>query len=231
MRHGAASRYGWAMKLYRLRYSPYARKVQMVLDLIGAPYELCEVRYGDRNDLATLTGGYIYVPVLVDDTGKVVTESRDICQHLLAGEAGQRLVPPGWEGPVWAYADFVDGPLEDVLFRVASPAVRETWLTPFERALYVLVKERKFGAGCVDAWERDQPALIARAGKLLAPTLRTLAARPFLFGDAPTLADAALYGVFKMLEEADAKLVSRVAEDVIPYLRRLEAHAPSRARG
>ena len=34
------------MKLYRLRYSPYARKVQMVLDLLPLPYELVEVSYG-----------------------------------------------------------------------------------------------------------------------------------------------------------------------------------------
>ena len=40
-----------------------------------------------------MTGGYIYVPVLVDDAGKVFTESRDICEHLLAGAAGARLVP------------------------------------------------------------------------------------------------------------------------------------------
>src|SRR6478736_4468170 len=55
------------MKLYRFRYSPYARKVQMLLDLIGARYELVEVPYGDRNEIARVTGGYIYVPVLVGD--------------------------------------------------------------------------------------------------------------------------------------------------------------------
>src|SRR5579872_2778423 len=92
------------MRLFRFRYSPYARKVQMVLDLLGAKYELVEVPYGDRTEIAKATGGYIYVPVLVDGA-KVVTESRDICEHLLAGEAGARLVPAPFEGPIWAYAD------------------------------------------------------------------------------------------------------------------------------
>ena len=73
------------MKLYRLRYSPYARKVQMLLDLLRRPYELIEVSYGDRNELATLTGGYIYVPVLVDDAGKVLCESRAICGDMKTG--------------------------------------------------------------------------------------------------------------------------------------------------
>jgi len=43
------------------------------------------------------------------------------------------------------------------MFRIGSPAVREAWPTPGDRALYVLIKERKFGAGCVDAWQRDHP--------------------------------------------------------------------------
>ncbi len=34
------------MKLYRFRYSPYARKVQMLLDLLGRSYELIEAPYG-----------------------------------------------------------------------------------------------------------------------------------------------------------------------------------------
>src|SRR3954470_18962808 len=182
------------MKLYRFRYSPYARKVQMILDLLGAKYELIEVAYGERQEPPRLTGGYVYVPVLVDDEGKAIVESRAICERLLGGSAGTRLVPAPLEGPIWAYADFVDGALEDILFRIASPGVRDSWPTPWERALYVLVKERKFGAGCVDAWERDRPALLARGQHLLQPTLSTLGRRPFLFGETPTLADAALYG-------------------------------------
>jgi glutathione S-transferase len=213
------------MKLYRFRYSPYARKVQMLLDLAGARYDLVEVPYSDRNEIARLTGGYIYVPILVDDSGRVLTESRDICEHVLTSEVGERLVPPPWEGPIWAYADFVDGPLEDVLFRIASPSIRDAWTSPGDRALYVLVKERKFGAGCVDAWKRDQEALVQRARRLLAPTLRTLAAQDFLFGASPTLADAALYGVGAMLEEAAPPLLSRVAEPLAAFMRRLEQHA------
>jgi glutathione S-transferase len=213
------------MKLYRFRHSPYARKVQMLLDLLRAHYELVEVSYGDRQELARLTGGYIYVPVLVDDEGKVVVESRAICEHLLGGAAGAALVPAPLEGPIWAYADFTDGPLEDVLFRIGSPAIRDAWPTPFERALYVLVKERKFGPGCVDAWERDRPALLARARHLLAPTLSTLARQPFLFGDRPTFADAALYGACMVVEEGERALLPLIAPALEGYCRRVEAAA------
>jgi glutathione S-transferase len=210
------------MKLFRFRYSPYARKVQMVLDLLGVRYQLIEVPYTDRNELARTTGGYIYVPVLVDED-KVLVESRDICEYLVDERGAAHLVPSPLEGPVWGYHDFADGPLEDVLFRIASPAVRDAWPTPGERALYVLVKERKFGAGCVDRWEKDQATLIAQARRLLTPTLKTLRSTPFLFGDAPTLADAALYGLCKMLEEGDPALLAKLAEPLVAFARRVEA--------
>jgi glutathione S-transferase len=213
------------MKLYRFRYSPYARKVQMLLDLMGAKYQLVEQSYVDRAELAELTGGYIQVPVLLADDGRALVESRVICEHLLTAPAGAKLVPAPLEGPIWAYADFVDGPLEDVLFRIASPAIRDAWPTAAERGLYVYVKERKFGAGCVDAWRRDRAQLIQRAQSLLAPTLKTLAQRPFLFGERPTLADAALYGNCVMLEEADPELLSRISADLVSFSRRLEAAA------
>jgi len=211
------------MKLYRFRYSPFARKVQMLLELLGTEHELVEVPYGDRTELANLTGGYIYVPVLVDQHGEVLVESRVICERLLQGFAGARLAPSPLEGPIWAYADFADGPLEDIMFRIASPGVRDAWKTAAERGLYVMTKERKFGTGCIEAWLRDRDALSARARHLLAPSLKTLEQRPFLFGDHPTLADAALYGVSVMLEEAGADLLPHVTPALGPYLRRLES--------
>src|SRR4051794_13440641 len=101
------------MKLYRFHYSPYARKVQMLLDLLHRKYELVEVSYRDRSELAQVTGGYIYVPVLVGDDGRVTVESRRICEVLLTGAAAEKLVPAPFQGAIWAYADFCDGPLED----------------------------------------------------------------------------------------------------------------------
>ena len=213
------------MKLYRFRYSPYARKVQMLLDLLGAEYELIEQSYTERSALAELTSGYVQVPVLVAADGTVIVESRAICEHLLAQPAGAKLVPAPLAGPIWGYADFVDGPLEDVLFRIASPEIRDAWPSAAERALYVYIKERKFGAGCVDAWRRDRSELMQRARSLLRPTLQTLGHGPFLFGELPTLADAALYGNCVMLEEAAPELLSQLSPELVLYARRVEASA------
>ena len=96
--------------------------------------------------------------------------------------------------------------------------------------MYVLVKERKFGAVCVDAWQRDQEALLGKARALLQPTLKTLRQTPFLFGSAPTLADAALYGNCVMLEEAAPGLLAKLSPELADYTRRLEAKAQLPAR-
>jgi glutathione S-transferase len=214
------------MKLYRLTYSCYARKAEMVLDLLKVDYDCIDVVFGDRSELATLTGGYIQVPVFQDDDGTVVVDSRAICARLVGREPGKRLVPSPWEGPIWAYADWCDGPLEEVMFRIATPLAREGFFKdPWERALYVFVKERKFGKGCVDEWARTHEDLVARAAELLEPSRETLARRPFLFGDAPTLADAALYGQLVMLEFVDPKLPARLGAGLPGWMRRLEAEA------
>ena len=210
------------MKLYRFAHSCYARKVQILLELLGRPHSVVDVPYADRNELAVLTGGYIQVPVLVDDDDTVVVDSRAICEYLL-GETGSALVPSPWEGPIWAYADWCDGPLEDVCFRLASPGCRSQFTQPFERALYTLVKERKFGRGCVDEWERTADTLAAGAQTLLAPTVRTLQQRPFIFGDRPTLADAALYGQCAMLRLVEPGMPEALAPELGPWMARVEA--------
>src|SRR5260221_14272436 len=47
--------------------------------------------------------------------------------------------------------------------------------------------------------------------------------QPFLFGDLPTLADAAVYGNCAMLYEGDPKLLDRVSKALLPFMGRLEA--------
>ena len=210
------------IKLYRFDYSPYARKVQKVLDLLQLPYQVIDVPYGDRNELATLTGGYIQVPVLVTDKGKVVVDSRAICEELLQGAHAEKLTPSPWQGPIWAYTDWCDNLLEDVLFRIASPMIRHRFSSPSDQGFYVFIKERKFGKGCVEDWAKNRATLIKKAQEMLTPSFKTLRQRPFLFGDAPTLADAALYGEYVMLKTADAELCNEISPDFEKWAVRLE---------
>jgi glutathione S-transferase len=213
------------MKLYGFKYSPYARKIEWMLARLGKRHTWIEQSYLDRRELALLTGGYIHVPVLVRDDGAALFDSRAIALHLLAEpEAKAQLVPAPLDGPMWAYHDFCDGPLEDVLFRLSAPAVADHKQDPGERAMYVLIKERRYGAGCITAWRRERADLITRARALLGPTLATLAAQPFVFGSAPTLADAALYSQLVMAA-ADPELPGALDPRLSDYLARVTAAA------
>jgi glutathione S-transferase len=211
------------MRLYRFEYSCYARFVQAACELAGAPCELVDVPFGNREELAALTGGYIQVPVLVTDDGTVLTDSRRIVATLVERDprfAG--LVPAADAAAVWAYVDWAQNVLEDVAFRLASTGLRHRFPSAWERALFVFVKERKFGGGCVDAWERDADALFEKVRELLAPTIATLSDRPFLFGAQPTVADAALYGQIIMLEFGTPDRVAALSPRLHAWKRRLE---------
>ncbi len=218
------------MQLYRFDYSCYARKVQMALDLLAKRYVVVDVPFGDRSELVAVTGGYVQVPVLVDDAGVVRVDSRTICTYLAESDGGRSLVPSPWEGPIWAYADWCDGPLEDVLFRLASPGLRVRFERAADRALFTFIKERKFGRGCVDEWARQAPALGQHARELLQPTVRTLEQQPFVFGARPTLADAALYGQWAMLAVADRALPAALSPVLSTWAARLEDVARSTQR-
>jgi glutathione S-transferase len=219
-----------AMQLYRFEYSCYARKVQMALDLLAKSYAVVDVPYGDRSQLVAVTGGYVQVPVLVDAAGVVRFDSRAICVHLVSSDGGATLVPSPWEGPIWAYADWCDGPLEDVLFRLASPGLRARFERAVDRAMFTFVKERKFGRGCVEEWARQAEDLLRQARELLQPTVRTLEQQPFVFGTRPTLADAALYGQCAMLAAADPAMPAALSAVLAPWTARLEDIARSTQR-
>src|SRR5678815_5265414 len=111
---------------------------------------------------------------------------------------------------------------DSVLFRLASPAVRAKWPTAWEKALYTLIKERKFGAGCVDAWEAGRAELIERGRRVLEPMRQTLAAQPFVFGDAVTLAEASLYGQWAMIEAESPELLDQSSPAFVAHARRVE---------
>ena len=100
--------------------------------------------------------------------------------------------------------------------------MRDRFTSEWERALFVYIKERRYGAGCVDAWVGERSALMEKAQRMLDPTRATLEVRPFLFGSQATLADASLYGQLKMLEVADELLPGRISPVLPVYMRRLD---------
>lgn len=71
------------MKLFTFATSPYARKVRMILDYKGIPYEPIERCYSlDRQPDLRAASERAEVPVLVLDDGRVIADSTIICEFL-----------------------------------------------------------------------------------------------------------------------------------------------------
>jgi glutathione S-transferase len=214
------------MKLFQFAYSPYAAKVRKCLELKSLACEYVEVPYLDRREVAELSGGIIMIPILTD--GKtVVCDSPRITAYLDERyPASLRPEPLGAAATVFeAWADHV---LEDVAFRLASPATEKRIAAlnggrDDARAMYRFVKERKFGAGCIDQWAANAGELEGRLVALTTPLARTLAEQPFLLGARPTLADAAVYGNLYMLEWAQPGFVAARLPGLAAWYARIEA--------
>ncbi len=188
-----------SLTVHQLAHSPYCLPVTRALEALGVPFTVHNVSNGDRREIIELTGGaYYQVPVLQHD-GRVIyessPESTDVARYLDATFAGGRLFPPEHEGLQRIVVGHIENDIEGVTFRLVDPYYVASLTDPVDRVMVIRHKERKFGAGCLAAWERDRPALFDRTTQLLTPFDLALRARPYLFGDTPLYADFAFYGV------------------------------------
>jgi glutathione S-transferase len=212
------------MKLYQFSYSPFAAKVRKCLELKGLAFEIVEVPYMDRRELVALTGGSILVPVLAD--GPTVVSNSPRITAYLDERYPPSLRPGPLGGPVTVFEQWADEILEDVAFKIAAPTQEQTMAArnggrQDAAAMYRFVKERKFGVGCIDAWRAGEAQLIEKLSALLAPLAVTVAEQPYFFGERPTVADAAVYGIFYMLDSVLPGRLASLAPGLVDWYRRV----------
>jgi glutathione S-transferase len=188
------------MKLYQFAYSPYAAKCRKVLEWKRLAYELAEVSYLDRRELHRVSGG-VHIPVLSD--GNLVIAGSDRITAYLDESYRPSLREGHLCGPATVIEQWADGPFEDVTFRLAAPRI-ERLIGEHQgdeaRAMWRMIKERRYGAGCVDAWRAAEEELVGRLRALVSPLAVTLASTPWLLGERPTVGDAAVWGQLYMIE-------------------------------
>jgi glutathione S-transferase len=187
------------VKLLQFSYSPFAAKVRVCLKLKQLECELVEVPYTQRGELVKVSGG-VGVPVLVDGEA-VVTDSPRITAYLeTKGGPSLREHPLAPVLEQWA-----DNWLEETAFRLACPGLEERMgrdQGEEARLMFRLVKERRYGAGCIGQWRADQAKYSAETKALLSPILEAVRATGFVLGTSPSLADAAVVGQLHMVEAA-----------------------------
>jgi glutathione S-transferase len=211
------------MRLLQFAYSPFAAKVRKVLELKGLEFELVNVPYLDRRELVALTGGTLHIPVL-EDGARVLDESARITAYL-----DETYEPSLREDPLSVVLEgWADNVLEDVAFRLGSPGVLDRFAgleggRQDAPAFFRLVKERRWGPGCIDAWRASERALADRVVALLRPIGQSLAGRPFVLGKRASVADAAIYGQLFMVEIGLPGFVERELPALAGWYRRVAA--------
>ena len=187
------------MRLLQFSYSPFAAKVRVCLKLKKLECELVEIPYTKREELVKVSGG-VGVPVLVDGA-TVVTDSPRITAYLeTRGGPSLREHPLAPVLEQWA-----DNWLEETAFRLACPGLEDRMGVDQgeeARLMFRLVKERRYGSGCISQWRLDQAKYAAETKAMLAPVVEAVRATGFVLGSSPSVADAAVVGQLHMVEAA-----------------------------
>ncbi|MCE0484675.1 MAG: methyltransferase domain-containing protein [Methylacidiphilales bacterium] len=189
------------IRLYQYSYSPFCIPIELALRHSGIPFEVMNLRTGDPSPVVQLTKGeYYMVPVLEDLFSHDLIYDRspsgdDVPRYIDNLAPLMRLFPTEVEGIQRIFLNYIENECESHGFKVCD-AYRDNWIkSDLERGLHCRHKERKFGPGCIEEWQRNIAALIQKFHHSIQPFEQILANRPFLTGDQPVYADYALCGV------------------------------------
>ena len=188
-----------SVTLYELAHSPFCIPIAQAFTACGVEFSRREIPNWDRSELLRLTdGAYYSVPVLLHDERIIYetrTDSQDVARYVDTTFAHGALFPLALDGLQAIVIDFLENEVESLTFKLADihyvPGIPDV----VARGMTVRHKERKFGRGCIEQWQRDEPAIRAQADALLARFETTLLHSPFLFGDSPVYSDFLLFGI------------------------------------
>ncbi len=206
-----------SITLYQFQLCPFCHKVRAALDLKGVSYTKIEVAPGNKKELPPLPEeAPRKVPVL--QVGEeIIWDSTDILLEI------DRLVPTGpnltsdeagqIDEEIEAFEDWVDRELMPALPTV----IYDTWSNAF-RAANITARESNFGW-----WDRFKvkiggslimklivKRILKRVGRTdghawlqecLDHVEAQIGSKDFVIGEQATIADAALHGAFKCVEE------------------------------
>lgn len=185
--------------LHEMAHSPYCIPIRRLLEAHRVPFEIRTVSSWDRRELAELTGWAYYQVPVIEHEGRVIHETPNdplaVARYLDDRLLGGRLFPAQWAGIQEILVDHIENTLEGKGFKLQDPHYLDRMEDPGERLMVLRHKERRFGAGCVEAWRAQAPALKAELEAALVPCETRLAQQEWLLAGEPLYADYALLGV------------------------------------
>ena len=168
--------------LHHYDTSPFSEKVKLLLGLKGLQWRSVIQRViMPKPDLVPLTGGYRRIPVL-QIGADVYCDSQVILAEIAARAGGAPFDPLDWAVNLWA---------DRLFFMVTVPVIFAEVQAPQE---FIADREKLSGRPFDAAQMRAATPHMAAQWRAEAAWLDdALAARPFLSGEAPGLADIAAY--------------------------------------
>lgn len=178
----------------QVRFSPYCWRIRLALAHKGLSVETQPWRFSDKEAIAA--SGQGKVPVLIDGE-RWVSDSWAIAEYL---EQQYPEAPSLFGSPEGhALARFVNQWTNDVLHpamaRVLLPEIYAV-LDERDQAYFRSTREAAFGMS-LEALASQQPQALEAFYSVLKPLQNTLAAQPYLAGDAPNFADYIVFGAFQ----------------------------------
>lgn len=178
-----------AVLLYGLDLSHYVMKVKRILAYKGIEYEYEHAPYHDRQDLLAVSG-QDYVPyILWEDKGVLWP---DIPDFLEARKPSPTIYPSGQRNLARVIESWAHDVVEEVVWRYVCSDAPATFDDPRERWVFVELQERKRGP--LQLMAQRKPEFLKGIVSTLRPVEDLLGESPYLMGEAPSLADFALYG-------------------------------------
>lgn len=197
--------------LFDLPISHYCVKVKKILDYKGIPYRTVDAPYHDRRELLRVSG-QDYVPYLTDD-GKGIVWA-DIPDHLEAKQPTPTLYPNGEKGKAKLLESWAHDVVEERVWRYVVTDARKWFERRSEVEAWVFEEMQVRARGPWHVLELRKGEFLEGMKGTLALAQEGLDGKPYYGGDAPSLADFAIYGAISPLYT-----VGRSIPEELPALR------------
>ena len=188
-----------SVTLYEMEHSPFCIPVSQALTALGVEFESVAVSNWNRSTVIEATGGTYYQVPVIRHGDAIVTEStpdsQDIARYVDRTFAGGRLFPAENTGLQEILIRYIENDIEIVTFKLVDSRYIPSFEDPVARMMITRHKERRFGPGCVDAWQRDRESLRAKAEAVLFRFESVLRHSPYILGETPFYVDFSLFGV------------------------------------
>lgn len=175
--------HGWPL-------SHWCVSAEKMLDLKGIPYERVHAPYGDHTKVIELSG-QDYIPWLETAPGKGLVWHQ-IPDFLEKERPTPTLYPGGSRATCRLVEDWAHQVVEEAVWKYVCADVPATIADSRERWIFVEMQERKRGP--LEVMAHRKPEFLAGVEHVCGLAQDQLGDNPYLLGEAPSLADLALWG-------------------------------------